>query len=227
MYLVLALLATLGLSALGDTCSSQGVTSSSSCSNKCGSSSSYRSMNGLISCTCGSSWACADVAASTPNVDTSPASLFTTGTIRLSSTFPEACEAPGVATYECSREYNTVTTGDTLVLTPTPKTGYSCLTGEGTINGTTVSGSFGTGNGEVTFQAQLASSGNAVEVITNVEGLTCTGTYEIIEGNLLGAGPGILGAGPGTSSASTLRVNRMYIGVAAGALVLLELFLGA
>lgn len=222
MYLVLALLATLGLSALGDTCSSQGVTSSSACSDKCQSGSrSFRSVNGLISCTCGSSWACAD-----SDVDTSPASLFTTGTIRLSSTFPEACEAPGVATYECSREYNTVTTGDTLVLTPTPKTGYSCLTGEGTIVGTTVSGSFGTGNGEVTFQAQLASS-RMVEVITNVEGLTCTGTYEIIEGNLLGAGPGILGAGPGTSSASTLRVNRMYIGVAAGALVLLELFLGA
>jgi hypothetical protein len=218
MYLVLALLATFGLSALGDTCSSQGVTSSSACNAECGGSSSFRSVNGLISCTCPySSWACADVAASTPNVDTS--SLFTTGTIRLSSTFPEACEAPGVATYECSREYNTVTTGDTLVLTPTPKTGYSCLTGEGTIVGTTVSGSFGTGNGEVTFQAQLASSG-MVEVITNVEGLTCTGTYEIIEGNLLGAGPG-------TSSASTLRVNRMYIGVAAGALVLLELFLGA
>ena len=59
-----------------------------------------------------------------------------------------------------------------------------------------------------------------VEVITYVEGLTCTGTYAITEGNLLGAGPG-------TSYANTLRVNRMYIGVAAGALVLLELFLGA
>ena len=129
-----------------------------------------------------------------------------TGAVLRKSISPSACQQPGQCQYECARAYTVLQKDSSITLTPESQSigsGCSCQVGTGTVYpGDTASGKFLDGS---TFSADV--SGSNIDASATVNGVTCTGTYEVSSGTVLGTSQ---------SGMSTVVLVGIGIGCAAG-----------
>ena len=93
------------------------------------------------------------------------------------SVSPVSCDLPDDCDYKCSASYTLSVSGDSLTLTPPSSVAgcSSCSTGSGMLTEYTATGSFSTGP----FSFSYSPSDGTFAVAATVNGLECTGTYQL------------------------------------------------
>lgn len=104
------------------------------------------------------------------------------GFIVLQDVSPAACKVPSSCSYLCGEAYRVTQMGESAELLPENTSGqcFTCYTGEASITGT---------KADITFPDSTATAqpnGAYIDVAVTISGQTCTGTYSVVGGSVLG-----------------------------------------
>ena len=106
---------------------------------------------------------------------------WSVGSIVLQSVSPDACNEPQSCYYICALNYTVAQTGSQAQVVPGAEGPCNCAHGVATVSGTSAAVAFSDGS-----TAQAAAAGATISITSQVLTLTCTGTYAVVQGTVLG-----------------------------------------